>query len=493
MKKRSKKKKIQLFYKILSFILIVLSVILSGILIYNDVLLKKYLIILLSSLFALILVIVYKLNTRNRLFTKIICSSLGVLLTILEVMGLFALFGVFNLFDNINSNKYTYESYGLYVLNDSNIKDIKELGNKTIAAYFENEDSQKLALDKLLEAKKIDYEVLDSQNNAISDVKEGKYQALYIGQSFMDIYLEDNPDEFTLIKSFEIKMKNVNSFNEIDVTKKPFAVYLSGIDSYGKVNNSARSDVNLLAIVNPKTGKILIINTPRDYYVTLNSKNAKDKLTHAGIYGVSESAKTLGDLYDIEVNYYARVNFTSFVKIIDKLGGVTVDVEKPDYSYNLGIDCGNKVCEQNSKRQFGSNMIYITPGVRTLSGEEALSYVRNRHQYKDGDLARGRHQQDVLKAIVDKIASPAILTKYMGLMNALSEGIKTNIDQKTITKLVNYQLDKNINWQIETLNATGKDASKTCYSTGSSKLYVIEPDETVLTDIRNKIKETMST
>ncbi len=492
MKRSNKKKKIQLFYKILSFILVILTVLLAGVLIYNNVLLVKYLIILLTVLFALVLLVIYKLNSRNRLFTKLVCSTLGIITIVLEIMGLFALFGAFNLFDVINSNRYVYESYGLYVLSDSNIKDIKDLTNEMIATYFENEDSQKLALDKLLNIKKFDYKVLDSQSKAISDVKEGKYKALYIGESFMDIYLEEHPEEFILIKSFEIKYKNVNSFNEIDVTKKPFAVYLSGVDSYGKVNNSARSDVNLLLVVNPKTGKVLIINTPRDYYVTLNSKNAQDKLTHAGIYGISESAKTLGDLYDLEVNYYARVNFTSFVKIIDKLGGVTVNVEKPDYSYNLGINCGNKVCEQNSKRQFGSNMIYITPGVRTLSGEEALSYVRNRHQYKDGDLARGRHQQDVLTAIVDKAISPVILTKYMGLMDALSEGIKTNIDQKTVTKLVNYQLDKNINWQVETINATGKDAYKACYSTGTSKLYVIEPDEEVLIDIKNKINETMS-
>lgn len=478
------------FYKFLSFILIILTVISSGFLIYFDVIPQKYLIILLLLLFGLVLFITYKLNNRNNLFTKIACSIVSIILIIGEIGGIFYANGTIDFFNIINDNGYVYENYGLYVKSNSTIKSVKELKNETIIAYFENDNSKKLALNKL--ESNIKYELAKSQDEAIKSTVDGKYKAIYLNKTLMDIYLEDNPDSFKLISSYEIKQKNESDFNNANVTKESFVVYLSGIDSYGKVNKSARSDVNLLAVVNPKSGKILLITTPRDYYVTLKSKNAKDKLTHAGIYGIEESAKTLGLLYDVDVNYYARVNFTSFVNIIDKLNGVTVNVEKPDYRTNLGVDCQGMVCEQDSKREFGSQMIYIKPGVQTLNGEEALAYVRNRHQYKDGDNARGRHQEEVLKAITEKAMSPSILTKYTSLLNALSSGVRTNMDQKTVAKLVNYQLDKNIKWTIESLAATGTDSYNTCYSIGKAKAYVMEPNIDSVNTIKEKIKETMN-
>ena len=248
-----------------------------------------------------------------------------------------------------------------------------------------------------------------------------------------------------------------------------------------------------MAVVNPKKGKILLVATPRDYYVTLASKGAKDKLTHAGIYGINESAKTLGNLYNVDINYYARINFTSFVKLIDTLGGINVDVEKPDYRYNLGFDCGSGyVCEQNSNREFGNNLIKIKYGNQTLNGEQALAYSRNRHQYASGDVARQKHQQQVLEGITDKLMSKTILTKYNSILKSLSNGIKTNIDKDTISKLVTKQLKDNIGWNIESVVATGKDAYNYAYSTGKSKVYVIEPDEESVNSIKDKIKEVIS-
>lgn len=478
------------FYKFLSFILIILTVISSGFLIYFDVIPQKYLIILLLLLFAVVLFITYKLNSRNNLFTKIACSVVSIILIIGEIGGIFYANGTMDFFNIINDNGYVYENYGIYVPSTSTIKNVKELKKETIVAFFENESSQKLALNKL--ESYIKYEISKNQNDAIKNTLDGKYKGIFINKTLMDIYTEENPDSFKLISSYEIKQKNESEFNFINVTKEPFVVYLSGIDSYGKVNKSARSDVNLLAVVNPKSGKILLVTTPRDYYVTLYSKKVKDKLTHAGIYGIEESAKTLGLLYDVDINYYARVNFTSFVNIIDELNGVTVNVEKPDYNINLGVDCLGMVCEQNSKREFGTKMIYIKPGKQTLSGEEALAYVRNRHQYKDSDNARGRHQSEVLKALAEKAMSSSVLTKYNSLLNALSGGVRTNMDQKTVTKLIKYQLDKNINWTIENLAATGTDSYNMCYSTGRAKAYVMEPNLESINTIKDKIKETMN-
>ena len=334
------------------------------------------------------------------------------------------------------------------------------------------------------------YDLID---DAIADVYDDKVSALVINEALIDLYKEEKGFELYRLSEIKLNVKKDSDYKEVNVKKDSFTVYLSGTDSNGRVANSARSDVNILAVVNPKKGKILLVATPRDYYVTLASKGAKDKLTHAGIYGINESAKTLGNLYNVDINFYARINFTSFVKLIDTLGGINVDVEKPDYRYNLDIDCGSGyVCEQNSNREFGNNLIKIKYGNQTLNGEQALAYSRNRHQYASGDVARQKHQQQVLESITDKLMSKTILTKYNSILKSLSNGIKTNIDKDTISKLVTKQLKDNIGWNIESVVATGKDAYNYAYSTGKSKVYVIEPDEESVNSIKDKIKEVIS-
>lgn len=489
MKKKKKKLKI---YRVLALILVVLTVFAVGTLTYFNVLPYKYLVPGIVVLAFIIFFIICMLCRKTKNYVKIISVLLTIIIMGVEIAGINYAFGTITFFNKIFDIGVRTETYEVYVLDESKYKTIKDLNNKNISVYSPSDK----AIDKLnkeISFKEKDYDNIDE---AVSSVIEKENDAIYVNSGIMEIYKEsyDKVNNLRLVGSYDITIKSENKLKTVKVTEKPFAVYLSGIDTSGKVNKSARSDVNLLAVVNPVKGEVLIISIPRDYYVTLSSKKAKDKLTHAGIYGVLESANTVGDLLDLDVNYYARVNFTSFIKIIDSLGGIEVNVDKPDYRYNDSIDCGsNTICEQNSQREFGSKMIYIKPGKQTLSGEKALAYARNRHQFAGGDNARGKHQSQIIEGIINKAVSPAILTKYNKLLSSLQNGVMTNIEQKDITDLVNMQLDKNIKWQIETISLTGTDSYDTTYSTGGLKAYVMKPDEKSIANAKIKISEIMKT
>ena len=488
--KKSKKK----FYKVLSFILIVFTVLACSILFYFNIIPYKFLIPGVIVLGIVVLFIAVKLNRRTCLFTKIVCSLFSFIFITLESIGIFYAFGTIDFLNNIFDTGLRSEVYSIYVLNDSKYKELTDLKNKDVATYKSDMATLSKAKEKL--QKKVDFKdvVNDSLYDAVDSVVSKKSEALFVSDSLIEIYSEDhdNIKELKKIGTITIYTKHKSSFKSVNVSNKPFVVYLSGVDSSGSINTVNRSDVNILAFVNPDAGKVLLVSTPRDYYVTLATKKAKDKLTHAGLYGIDESAKTLANLYNTEVNYYIRVNFTSFVKLIDKLGGVTINVAAPDYSYNDGIYCGSKtICEQNSKRAFGSSMVYIKSGTQTLNGEQALAYARNRHQYNGGDNTRQLHQQQIIEGIIAKASSKTILTKYTSILESLSKRILTNVEQKTITQLVNKQLDDNTKWSIDKYTATGKSSYASTYSMGRTELFVTLPDTESVNEAKLKIKAIM--
>lgn len=481
-KKRTKPQK--KIYKILSLILIIISIIFINLIIYLDLFPTKYLFILLPLIF-LILFIVIKLNKKGK---KALYSLLCILLIIIEIILSSYLLISINFIENIfDNNKYS-ETYNLYIDNEK-IKKIEDLNNKQIV-YYLNDDYIDKAFETLNNRIKYTKYSEKTIDNAVNKIENNEVDAFLINKNLIDLYLENNKINLKKLTSIKIKIEKNSSYKEVNVKKDSFVVYLSGTDSSGKIASSSRSDVNILAVINPTKNKILLINTPRDYYVKLASKNSMDKLTHAGIYGIDESAKTLGNLYDVDVNYYLKINFTSFLKIIDSIGGINVNIEKPDFRYNQGIDCGvGYVCEQNSKREFDDSIIKIKYGNQNLNGEQALAYSRNRYQYADGDNARQKHQQEILTSIIKKITNKTILLKYSTILNSLSNGIKTNIDKETISKLVSKQLDNNKDWEIETLVATGSSSYQEAYSTGKVKVYVMEPNEESIDNIKTSIKE----
>ena len=195
--------------------------------------------------------------------------------------------------------------------------------------------------------------------------------------------------------------ETVTDFEAMAITQEPFVVYLSGVDTRGELTENARSDVNILAVVNPVTKRVALVNTPRDYYVDLAGTDSKDKLTHAGLYGVETSMETLGNLYGIEVDHYVRINFAGFMDIVDALGGVDV---YSDYTFT----------------SVGSPGYYdptdFVEGWNHLDGPAALAFARERHAFATGDIQRGINQMKVINAMLEKIKSPALLTSYSRLL-----------------------------------------------------------------------------
>ena len=259
------------------------------------------------------------------------------------------------------------------------------------------------------------------------------------------------------------------------ITKEPFVVYLSGVDNRGELTEKARSDVNILAVVNPSTKRVALINTPRDYYVDLAGTNSKDKLTHAGLYGVETSMATLGNLYGINVGHYIRINFAGFINIVDALGGVDV------YSDQAFTSVGSPGYYDPTT---------FVEGWNHLDGKAALAFARERHAFASGDIQRGINQMKVIDAMLNKIKSPALLMGFSKIMDAASDCFVTDFSQDQISALVRMQLSDFANWDIQSYTVTGSSGtSAQCYSAKGQKLYVMKPDEASV----SKAKEMIAT
>ena len=270
----------------------------------------------------------------------------------------------------------------------------------------------------------------------------------------------------------------VTDYEAMAITTEPFVVYLSGVDNRGELTEDARSDVNILAVVNPVTKRVALVNTPRDYYVDLAGTDSKDKLTHAGLYGVETSMATLGDLYGIEVDHYVRINFAGFIDIVDALGGIDV------------------YCDE-AFTSVGSPGYYdptdFEEGWNHLDGAAALAFARERHAFATGDIQRGINQMKVIDAMLDKIKSPALLTSYSRLLAAVSDNFVTSLSSNQITALVRMQLSDFAAWDIENYSVTGSSSSSThCYSAQGQKLYVMKPDEDSVAGAQELIQSVLS-
>ena len=254
-----------------------------------------------------------------------------------------------------------------------------------------------------------------------------------------------------------------------------FNVYISGIDTSGSISNVSRSDANILATVNTDTHEVLLTSIPRDYYVTLHSYGAKDKLTHSGIYGVNETVKTVEDLLDTEIDYYVRVNFTTVIKLVDKLGGIAV---YSDYDFTTT----SGYTHYTFKKGYNYN----------VKGEAALAFSRERYAFEAGDNQRVKNQQHVIEAVMKKVLnSTTLLTKYTSILDSLKGSFQTNIEQEDISKLVKDQINNMSSWTINSNSLTGTGASSSTYSMGSTKLYVMVPNAKSVTSAKEKIDEVL--
>lgn len=422
---------------------------------FIDILPKNYFIILVGLFMTINIIFSALLFSRNNVvsgFGKFFSAVYMILLIIATVYEL----NTIDFLKKIGDSEYLTINYSIVALKDSKYKEIEDIKDEKLGivnTYGEE------VLNKINKKVSVSYYKSSNYTQLADKLLDRSLKVVLLEDSSIDILKEEDPEFTKKIKTiykFSIDIKQKSIKDKVDITEEPFNVYISGIDTYGSVNSVSRSDVNIVMTVVPSTGKIILTFIPRDYYVKLYNINEYDKLTHAGIYGVESSVKTIEDLLGIDINYYIKLNFSSLIKTVDTINGITVD----------------------SKYTFRSQDGYrYTRGKNNLDGKKALSFVRERKNLPNGDISRGENQIAVLTAIIDKATSSSIITKYNSLIKTLKQSFVTNFSNNEITDFVKNQIDKNIKWEIESITLDGDDAFEYTYSYRKNKLYVMLPNQ----------------
>ena len=368
------------------------------------------------------------------------------------------------------------DEYYLVVRTDSLYTRIEEVNDKNVH-FFQVADDVKSELTKKVSVTVVNQEsLLDLGNKLVNKdidvILTSATQYSMLGDEIKN-FKESTKILYTIKHEIQTSTKvEETTSSKYSVNSGKFNVYISGIDTTGNISNVSRSDANILMSVNANTHEVLLTSIPRDYYVTLHSYGAKDKLTHSGIYGINETVKTAEDLLDTDINYYVRVNFTTVIKLVDKLGGIDV---YSDYSFTT------------------SDKLYtFKKGYNHMNGEEALRFSRERYSFASGDNQRVKNQQHVIEAIMKKVLnSTTLLTKYTDILDSLKGSFQTNIAQDDISSLVKDQINNMSSWTIKSNSLTGTGASSSTYSMGSTKLYVMVPNLTSVTSAKEKIDEVL--
>ena len=404
-----------------------------------------------------------------------------VVLVIFSLVSLVGIFGFKQMIDITNRMNQTAAfsevEMSIVVPKESDIKDVSQLTSVQAPTKVDKNNIETL-MSALKKDKKVDVKVDDvaSYQEAYDNLKSGKSKAMVLSGSYASL-LESVDSNYAsnlkTIYTYIIKKKNSNSAKQVD--SKVFNIYISGIDTYGSISTVSRSDVNIIMTVNMNTHKILLTTTPRDAYVKIPGGGADqyDKLTHAGIYGVETSEQTLENLYGIKIDYYARINFTSFLKLIDQLGGVTVHNDQAFTSLHGKFD--------------------FPVGDIQMNSEQALGFVRERYSLDGGDNDRGKNQEKVISAIVNKLASLKSVSNFTSIVNNLQDSVQTNMSLDTINALSNTQLDSGSKFTVtsQAVTGTGSTGQLTSYAMPNSSLYMMKLDDSSVASASQAIKNLM--
>lgn len=433
----------------------------------------KYLIAVIVVLFLLFALTFGLQYVKNKIF--ILGIVLSVLISICLAVGVVYLSKANRLLEDVGGATYKTDNMIVVVKKDDLAQNLLDAGNYRFgtqtAVDQENTQLMREDIESAVgrELLVVEYPSIQEEAQALLD---GTIDAAIYNEAFAGIIedsIEGYSDQVRILYQYGIDTPIEQEETNVE---EPFNVYISGIDVSGPITTNSRSDVNIIMTVNPNTKKILLTTTPRDYYVTLPgvSGESRDKLTHAGIYGVDVSMSTLENLYGIDITYYARVNFTSLVTIVDALGGVDV----------------------NSEYAFEAGGYQFQQGINTLNGDQALAFSRERYSFTEGDNQRGRNQEAVLTAILQKAMSPAILTNANQIIASVSDSVETNMTQEDMAKFINMQLSDGASWSIESQAATGTGDNQACFSSGSQLLYVMWPDDAVVASLSSKMQQILS-
>ena len=478
MNKRSKRARSGKVKRSVNIALLTIYVLLGGFLLFlifrHNILAFRYLnvitaaVVILVALVSLLLIIYRKAEKFTIFFLT--------LAILVSSVSFFVLQQFVGFTSHINStSNYSEYSMSVVVLKDSDVHNVTQLDSVTGPTDTDNDNIQKLIADiKTSQSKELTVEQSNSYLAAYKSLIAGEAKAIVLNSVFENIIESEYPDYASKIR--KIYTKNITK--EVAAPKvsknKSFNVYVSGIDTYGPISSVSRSDVNILMTVNRDSKKILLTTTPRDSYVPIadGGNNQKDKLTHAGIYGVDSSIHTLENLYGVDINYYVRLNFTSFLKLIDLLGGVDV--------YN-----DQEFTSRHGKFHFPVGNVH-------LDSEQALGFVRERYSLADGDRDRGRNQQKVIVAIIQKLTSTEALKNYSDIIQGLQDSLQTNMPIETMMDLVNAQLESGGSYKVNSqdLKGTGQMGLPS-YAMPDSNLYMMEIDDSSLAAAKSAIQDVM--
>ena len=410
--------------------------------------------------------------------SPLVTTAVLVIFSLVSLVGIFGFKQMIDITNRMNQTAaFSEVEMSIVVPKESDIKDVSQLTSVQAPTKVDKNNIETL-MSALKKDKKVDVKVDDvaSYQEAYDNLKSGKSKAMVLSGSYASL-LESVDSNYAsnlkTIYTYKIKKKNNNSAKQVD--SKVFNIYISGIDTYGSISTVSRSDVNIIMTVNMNTHKILLTTTPRDAYVKIPGGGADqyDKLTHAGIYGVETSEQTLENLYGIKIDYYARINFTSFLKLIDQLGGVTVHNDQAFTSLHGKFD--------------------FPVGDIQMNSEQALGFVRERYSLDGGDNDRGKNQEKVISAIVNKLASLKSVSNFTSIVNNLQDSVQTNMSLDTINALANTQLDSGSKFTVTSQAATGTGSTGqlTSYAMPNSSLYMMKLDDSSVASASQAIKNLM--
>ena len=468
---------------VITIIVIMLSVVFMGLLAMTKMVPTIYMLII-GIVLAVIAAIIWLLVWHTRYTGRFISGTvLAVIMIAILAFGGFYINKTRSAISNISGETTEVTQMAVYVKSDDAADSVEATAGYTYGILSsldrENTDGAVAHLNS-----EFGTEVQTKEYAGLTELADGilngEVNAMLLNSGYLSVY--EDMDGYT---DFSTKIKEVGTVDVESTIQsaeestpiepittanggKVYTIYLSGIDTRGEMTAKSRSDVNIIATVNTDTHEILLVSTPRDYFVPLSiSGGAPDKLTHAGIYGIDVCMDTLGMLYDIDINYYFRINFGGFVKVIDALGGITVN---SDYDFD-------------SKNILG---YHFNKGENYVNGEQALIFARERYAFQEGDRQRGKNQMEVIRGVVKKALSPEILTSYSSILSSLDGCFGTNITYEEIAQILQQQLTNGGDWTIVSYSVDGTGATEKPYSM-SQKAYVMVPNY----DTVNKAKSLM--
>lgn len=377
------------------------------------------------------------------------------------------------------TNKEAGYSSDLVTLKDSELKSISDVKDKKIAMISDPNNTEGYTLPmEIIKDKNLDEESIiryDDFITMIKDLYDKKIDAMFISSSYVSMFateegLENIGDETKVI--YTKSKKAVKKQNTSDKTlNEPFTLLIMGVDSSSsslKKSNSFNGDTLMLITFNPNTMNATILSIPRDTRVPIvcTKSKAKNKINSTGAYGADCVMDTITNFTGIKIDYWVKVNFQGVISLVNALNGIDVDVP---YAF----------CESDSKRRFGNNTIYIEKGMQTLNGEQTLAFARNRHswpqycgkkysKYSSNDFVRGQNQQQIVKAMANKLKNIRSLSEVYEILNIVGDNIDTNIDKDTM--ITGFDTFKSLIFNSKNINSDDFIGTQRLYLSGHDNM-----------------------